>query len=181
MIRSQMISKRWSKLNDRDKGTASGEQPNECKVWGRLIDRIDDLFLIPDFCFFCDVPPTAKWVVGRTDLSFATDLHRAEKPFRTEIESAIRALCSGQSVSISPEVRYFLAVRGRVVRWFLSSFEIDQRGRPDIELSQTIIPFPDGVSPSEILIWFMFHWWNNNGADIAALLELREEHMNPMS
>jgi hypothetical protein len=163
----------------RDGGSALGEGARECKSWRWLLDKIADLFQVPCCRLFPEASPKVKWEVRISPPNFGIDLYRAEKPFRVEIEAAIRALSSGQSVSVSPEVRYFLGVRARAVQWFLSWFEIDQCWDPDVELSQTIIPFPDGLPSREIIRWLMFDWFNNNGAHIAALLQLGEMHLNP--
>src|SRR5262245_43612500 len=163
----------------RDRGSALDEDASECNSWRWLLDKIEDLFHLPGGRLFPEAPPKAKWRAGRSPPNLGIDLYRAEKPFRVEIETAIRTICSGQSFSVSPEVRYFLGVRARAVHWFLSWFEIDQCGDPDVELSQTIIPFPDGLPHCEIIRWLMFDWFNNNGAHIAALLQLGEMHMKP--
>ena len=139
------------------------------------LEELKDAFLFSDVFLFSDAAPNAKWAVGRSSLSFETDLHRAEKPFRAELKTAIRALCSGRSVSLSAEVRYFVAVRAQVVWWFLRHFEIVDSRR---EVSQTILPFPEGLASSEIIAWFLFDWFNANGGEIAAMLMLQEMHMN---
>src|SRR4030095_4492049 len=120
----------------RDQRSAPGEGASECKSWRWLLDKITDLFQVPCCRLFPEAPPKVKWEVRRSTPYFEIDLYRAEKPFRVEIEAAIRALSSGQTVSVSPEVRYFLGVRARVVVCLLSWFEIDQCGDPDVELSQ---------------------------------------------
>ena len=162
----------------RDRESALGEGASECKSWRWLRDEIADLFQVPCFRLFPKAPPNVKWEVRRSGPNLGIDFYRAEKPFRVEIEAAIRALCSGQSFSVSPEVRYFLGVRARAVQWYLSWFEIDQYGDPDVELSQTIIPFPEGLPSCEIMRWWMFDWFNNNGANIAGLLQLGAVHLN---
>jgi hypothetical protein len=120
-----------------------------------------------------------KWEVRRSPPNLGIDLYRAEKPFRVEIEAAIRALSSGQTVSVSPEVRYFLGVRARAVVWFLSWFEIDQSAIPMLSSLRRLSHFPEGLPSREIIRWLMFDWFNNNGAHIAALLQLGEMHLNP--
>src|SRR5262245_21123089 len=163
----------------RDRGSAQGGEASECKSWIWLTDKILDLFQVPYCRLFPEAPPKLKWEVHTSPLNITIGLYRAEKPFRVEIEAVIRALSSGQSVSISSEVRYFLGVRARVVVWFVSWFEIDHCGDPDGDLYQTIIPFPEGLAPCEIIRWLMFDWFNNNGAHVAALLQLGEMHLNP--
>jgi hypothetical protein len=163
----------------RDRESAPGEGASECKSWSWLLDKIGDLFQVPCYRLFPEPPPKVKWEVRKSPPNLGIDLYRVEKPFRAEIEAAIRTLCSGQSVSVSPEVRYLLGVRARSVVWFLSWFEIDQCGDFDVELSQTIIPFPEGLPSCEIIRWLMFDWFNNNGAHIAALLQLGEIHLYP--
>jgi len=161
-----------TKLMNTHTSTEPGEPSNRGKVWA-VCEKLSDLFPFDYLCFFCgDAPAKAKWQIGPMLEKLGTDLIRAEKPFRTEVEAAIRAMCAGQSVSTSPEVTYFLALRSRVVFWFFNLICIPNLGGA----CDTRVPFPEGLSESEVVRCLMLDWFNANGPTIAALLRLEEIH-----
>jgi hypothetical protein len=171
------------------------EQPNECKSWLWLTEKIGDEF--PDAYryrkpgtgpgSFPDAPPDVKWKIGKLPSyevplgnrdGFEADFLRVEGAFRTEIETAIRAQCSGRPMPMSEEVRYFVAVRAYVVIWFVRRFEISREipasTKEESEATETIIPFPWARPWPGIIKWLMIDWWKHNGPEMAALLRLQE-------
>jgi hypothetical protein len=159
---------------------------DEARCWMRLGEKLAETF--PEiWCsnVLCQAPapqgarwhlgklPSYKTMLGNPD-GFEADLLRAEKPFRLEIETAIRARCSGRSEPISAEVRYWLHVRAYVVRWYVYLFEIDRKIPGSEEVTETIFPFPDARPWSGIIEWLMIAWWKDHGPAIAALLRLQE-------
>jgi hypothetical protein len=160
------------KFMDTHTTTTPGDRPNQCKIWG-VCEKLLDLFPFDETCdLFSIAPPKAEWQVGARLEKLGTDLIRAEKPFRTEVEATIRALCAGQSVPTSPEITYFLQLRSHVVFWFFTKLELSNFG----DVFQTMAPFPNGLSESEVIQCLMIDWFNANGPQIAALLRLEENH-----
>src|SRR5262245_29422904 len=117
-------------------GRDKNEQPDECRSYMRLQEKIADIF--PEAwsnggAGFPQPPPSVKWKIGKSPHwetvqgnpnGFDAGLLLAESPFRTELETSIRARCSGLSASVSAEVRYFTGVRAYVAIWFLRQFEV---------------------------------------------------------
>ena len=157
---------------DTDNTTAPGDRPDECKVRA-LCEKLVGLFPFDEMVdWLCDPPPKAIWRVGATLEGLGTDLNRAEKPFRSEIEATIRAVCAGQVFPTSPEIIYFLQLRSHIVFWFFTKLELSNFG----DVFQTMAPFPKGLSESEVIQCLMIDWFNANGPQIAALLRLEENH-----
>jgi len=164
------------------------DQPDECRSYMRLEDKISDVF--PEAwsnggAGFPRAPASIKWKIGKLPRwetvegnpdGFDADFLLTEKPFRAEIETSIRARCSGRSASISVEVRYFIGVRAYVVIWFLRQFEISRELPGCKDVCETIIPFPDARSWAAIIEWLMINWWREHGPWLAALLRLEEMH-----
>jgi hypothetical protein len=160
------------KLMDTHNTTTPGDRPNECKVWA-VCEKLLDLFPFAEMeDLFCLPPPKAEWQIGSRLETLGTDLIRAEKQFRSEIEAAIRAVCAGQAFPTSPEIIYFLQLRSHVVFWFFTKLELSNFG----DVFQTMTPFPKGLSEAEVIQCLMTDWFNANGPQIAALLRLEEKH-----
>jgi len=174
----------------------SAGQPSESNeylypadTWPGLFERISDLLSArkePGFVFprheraptrcrweIGNVPDHA-WMLDKSTNGFSAGYLRAEDPFRLEIETAIRALCAGQRPAISAEVRYFINVRVTVVEELLFWLTIGRR-RTDPNETETIVPFPNR-SVAATVEWLMIDWFNEHGADIAALLRLKQRH-----
>ncbi len=171
-----------------DKGER--KQPDECKCWWRLEEKIADAF--PEAYWsskgkgaFPHAPPGVKWNIGKLPTyetmlgnpnGFEADLLRIEKPLVSEIETVIRARCSGRSVPTSTEVQYWLAVRAYVVLWYVGRLEIAREVPGSEGATETIIPFPDALPWPRIIEWLLIDWWKENGPWIAALLRLEKMH-----
>jgi hypothetical protein len=157
---------------DTQNSTAPDDRPNKCRVWA-VCEKLLHLFPFDEMCdLFCITPPKAEWQVGPGLETLGTDLIRAEKQFRSEIEAAIRAVCAGQAFPTSPEITYFLQLRCHVVFWFFTKLELSNFG----DVFQTMAPFPKELSESEVIQCLMIDWFNANGPQIAALLRLEENH-----
>jgi|SRR6516164_9781895 hypothetical protein len=171
-----------------DRERSTNKRPDECKSYLRLEEKISDLF--PEAwsnggAGFPRPPAGLNWKVGKLPAyetalgnrdGLDADFRGAEKPFRAEIEAAVRVRCSGRSAASSAEVRYFVAVRGYVVIWFLRHFQISREMPGCREVSETIFPFPDARPWPGIIEWLMIDWWKQHGSWLAALLKLEEIH-----
>jgi len=146
---------------DKDETTEPGERSNRGKVWA-VCEKLLELFPFDYLCLFCgDAPAKAKWQIGATLETLGTDLICAEKPFRAEIEAAIRAVCAGPPFPTSPEGAYFLQLRSRVVFWFFSARDFRFEGRPLRGHSFSTRAFRLGNGPLPNARLIQFQWAYN--------------------
>jgi hypothetical protein len=119
-----------------------------------------------------EAPAECAWKLGESAEGFSSDYRRVEAPFRSEIENVINQIADGGTTPASPQVAYFLGIRGEVVQDFLFSLYLSNGSG----LHHTIIPFPNQEALS-VMRWLMISWFDLLGPDRAALLRLKGTHL----
>ena len=114
-------------------------------------------FGILDYTPHGEEPPGCAWTHHENPNDLEAEYRRVEAPFLPEIEGYIDAIESGGSISIRPEVEYFLGQRHHVIWQFVGSLSAKVDG-----WHHTIIP-PCSGGPLVVFGWFFRHWWNHHG------------------
>ncbi len=135
--------------------------------WFEFATRFVGLF---DYIPVQQAPEGCSWRLGSDWETVEHDLEAVEARHAPAIQAAIERLCTTDSTGpVSPQVRYFLGLRGAVLEDFLLSLSAGQ---------SSVFPYPSGVPTLSILRWLLVDWWRVHGARHACKLRLQEDYLH---